>query len=84
MALSVRRSGGIVVEYAGEGVVFDPTSNSVGYPVFVSHAHADHAGAFKYPDLVKYATEPTYRLLQAFRRGPSSTRGTSAWGTATR
>jgi putative mRNA 3-end processing factor len=67
MALSVRRSGGIVVEYAGEGVVFDPTSNSVGYPVFVSHAHADHAGAFKYPDLVKYATEPTYRLLQAFR-----------------
>jgi len=53
------------VEYGGEGVIFDPTSNSLRHPVFVSHAHADHAAAFRYPDLVKYATEPTHRLLEA-------------------
>lgn len=65
MALTVRRRGGVVVEYAGEGVVFDPTSDAFGYPAFVSHAHADHSAAFRYPSLVKYATEPTYRLLEA-------------------
>jgi putative mRNA 3-end processing factor len=72
MALSVRRSGGVVVEYAGEGVVFDPTSGAVGYPALVSHAHGDHSAAFRYPDLIKYSTEPTYRLLEALgwsRRG---------------
>ena len=62
--MSVRRSGGVVVEYAGGGVVFDPTSNSVGYPALVSHAHADHAAAFRYPDLVKYSTKPTHRMLE--------------------
>jgi len=65
LALTVRRQGGVVVEYGGEGVIFDPTSNSLRHPVFVSHAHADHAAAFRYPDLVKYATEPTHRLLEA-------------------
>ena len=72
MALSVRRSSGVVVEYSGEGVVFDPTSGAVGYPALVSHAHSDHAAAFRYPDLVKYSTEPTYKLLEALgwsRRG---------------
>ena len=68
MALTVRRQGGVVVEYAGEGVVFDPTSAAVPYPAFVSHAHADHSAAFRYKDLVKYATEPTYRLLGALGR----------------
>ena len=68
MALTVRRHRGVVVEYGGEGIVFDPTSNAVCYPAFVSHAHADHAAAFRYPALVKYATEPTYRLLEALGR----------------
>jgi len=65
LALTVRRQGGVVVEYGGEGVVFDPTSGGLRYPAFVSHAHADHSAAFRYPDLVKYATEPTHRLLEA-------------------
>ncbi len=64
MALTVRRQGGIVVEYNGEGVVFDPTSAATPYSAFVSHAHADHSAAFRYRDLVKYATEPTHRLLE--------------------
>lgn len=64
MALTVRRQGGVVVEYAGEGVVFDPTKNVIHHPAFVSHAHADHAQAFRYKDLVKYTTEPTRRLLE--------------------
>ena len=67
MALTVRYSKGVVVEYGGQRVVFDPTSDSHEYPVFVSHAHADHAAAFKYPDMVKHATEPTYRLLENLR-----------------
>jgi Cft2 family RNA processing exonuclease len=67
LALTVRYSKGIVVEYGGHRVVFDPTSDSHEYPVFVSHAHADHAAAFKYPDMVKHATEPTYRLLESMR-----------------
>jgi Cft2 family RNA processing exonuclease len=35
----------------------------------VSHAHADHAAAFKYPEMVKYSTEPTYRLLEVMGWG---------------
>ncbi|KON31236.1 hypothetical protein AC482_01420 [miscellaneous Crenarchaeota group-15 archaeon DG-45] len=63
--MTVRRQGGVVVEYGGEAVVFDPTSGAARHPAFVSHAHADHSAAFRFPDLVKYATEPTYRLLEA-------------------
>ena len=67
MALTVRRSKGVIVEYNGRGVAFDPSSRTPGYPAFVTHAHADHAAAFKNPEIVKYATEPTYRLLEALR-----------------
>jgi acyl-CoA synthetase (AMP-forming)/AMP-acid ligase II len=63
VALRVRQQRGIVVDYKGSGVVFDPTANPHSYPVFVSHAHADHAAAFKYPERLKYATEETYKLL---------------------
>lgn len=55
----------MIVEYAGSGVAFDPTSSSMSYTVFVTHAHADHAAAFRYPELLKYSTEPTYRLLDS-------------------
>jgi len=65
LALTVRRHGGVVLEYGGDGVAFDPTSGGLRYPAFVSHAHADHSAAFRYPGLVKYATEPTHRLLEA-------------------
>ncbi len=51
------------MEYGDSGVSFDP-SNSSEHTIFVSHAHADHASSFKKPDLVKYATEPTYKLLE--------------------
>ena len=64
MALTVRRSRGVIVEYGDSGVNFDP-SNSSEHPVFVSHAHADHASSFRRSGQVKYATEPTYRLLEA-------------------
>lgn len=64
MALTVSRRKGVVVEYKDEGVVFDP-STKFDYPAFVSHAHADHAAAFRYPDLIKYATEQTHSLLEA-------------------
>ncbi len=53
------------MEYGGEGVIFDPSSNGYRYPTFVSHAHADHASAFRHPERIKYATEETYRLLEA-------------------
>lgn len=65
MALRVRQQRGVVVEYKGSGVVLDPTGNGHGYPVFVSHAHADHAAAFKFPDRQKYATEETHQLLHS-------------------
>jgi len=64
LALTVRRSKGVIVEYNGGGVAFDPSSKTPDYPAFVTHAHADHAAAFKNPEIVKYATEPTYRLLE--------------------
>jgi len=64
LALTVRRQGGVVIEYAGEGIILDPTTDAQRYPAFVSHAHADHAAAFRYPSMVKYSTEPTRRLLQ--------------------
>lgn len=65
MALTVRRYGGVVVEYGGDVIVFDPTSVAARHTAFVSHAHADHSAAFRFPDIVKYATEPTHRLLEA-------------------
>ena len=48
-------------------MTFDASSKKTDYPVFVTHAHADHAAAFKYPELTKYATEPTFRLLENLR-----------------
>ena len=65
MELRVRQRGGIVVEYDGKGVMLDPSRNTHSYPTFVSHAHADHASAFKHPERTKYATEETYSLLEA-------------------
>ena len=65
MELKVRFSGGVVVEYGDQGVVLDPTRGSHSYPAFVTHAHADHAYAFKNPERPKYATEETGRLLGA-------------------
>jgi len=67
LALTVRYGRGVIVEYGGIGVAFDASSDASNYPVFVTHAHADHAAAFKYPDVVKYATEPTHRLLESLR-----------------
>jgi putative mRNA 3-end processing factor len=65
VALTVKQNKGIIVEYKGQGVILDPTGNSHIYPIFVSHAHADHASAFKFPDSQKYATEETVSLLKA-------------------
>jgi Cft2 family RNA processing exonuclease len=67
MALMVKWQRGVVVEYGGSGLTFDASSKNTDYPVFVTHAHADHATAFKYPELTKYATEPTFRLLENLR-----------------
>ncbi len=64
MALSVRRQGGVVVEYAGEGIALDPTSEEPNYPSIVTHAHLDHAMAFRFPRLQKHSTPHTYRLLE--------------------
>ena len=63
MELKVRQLGGILVEYGDQGVMLDPTRNTHKYPTFVSHAHADHASAFKHPERMKYATQETYDLL---------------------
>ncbi|MBN1682901.1 hypothetical protein JW865_05040 [Candidatus Bathyarchaeota archaeon] len=65
MALSVKQNKGILIEYKRQGIVLDPTGHNYNYPVFVSHAHADHAAAFKFPDYCKYATEETVDLLNA-------------------
>jgi len=65
VALTVRQNKGIIVEYKGQGVVFDPSGNSHIHPIFVSHAHADHASSFKFQDSPKYATEETVNLLTA-------------------
>ncbi|MCJ7731367.1 hypothetical protein MUP51_03535, partial [Candidatus Bathyarchaeota archaeon] len=63
MELKVRQLGGILVEYGDQGVMLDPTRNTHSYPTFVSHAHSDHAAAFKHPEREKYATKQTYDLL---------------------
>jgi Cft2 family RNA processing exonuclease len=64
MELRVRQLGGILVEYGDQGVMLDPTRNTHSVPTFVTHAHADHASAFKHPEREKYATKETYDLLQ--------------------
>ncbi len=65
MELKVRQLGGILVEYGDQGVMLDPTRNTHSYPTFVSHAHADHASAFKHPEREKYATQETRDLLNS-------------------
>jgi putative mRNA 3-end processing factor len=65
MSFTVKKMGGILVEYKGQGVMLDPTNNTHRYPTFISHAHSDHAAAFKYPERVKYATHETLKLLEA-------------------
>ncbi|MBD3205959.1 hypothetical protein GF319_06405 [Candidatus Bathyarchaeota archaeon] len=65
MELKVRQRGGIVIEYGDQGIIIDPTRNSHSYPTFVTHAHADHAAAFKHPEREKYATKETLDLLRA-------------------
>ncbi len=65
LELKVRERGGVVVEYKDQGIVLDPTNNTHCYPTFVSHAHADHASAFKHPERVKYTTENTIQLLDS-------------------
>jgi putative mRNA 3-end processing factor len=62
--LKVRQLGGVLVEYKDQGVILDPTRNTHIYPTFVSHAHADHANAFKHPEREKYATQETFDLLK--------------------
>jgi len=61
--LKVRQLGGILVEYGDQGVMLDPTRNTHSVPTFVSHAHSDHASAFKHPEREKYATQETYDIL---------------------
>jgi Cft2 family RNA processing exonuclease len=63
LELKVRQLGGILVEYGDQGVMLDPTRNTHNLPTFVSHAHSDHASAFKHPEREKYATKETYDLL---------------------
>lgn len=53
-----------MVEYEGVGVVLDPASDDFPYPSIVTHAHSDHASAFRFPGLQKYSTPQTYRLLE--------------------
>jgi putative mRNA 3-end processing factor len=63
LELKVRERSGVIVEYGDQGVILDPSSNAFSYPIFVSHAHADHASAFKHGGREKYATEETKMLL---------------------
>jgi putative mRNA 3-end processing factor len=65
LELKVRERGGVIVEYGDQGVILDPSRNSHSYPTFVSHAHADHASAFKHPGREKYATLETKLLLDS-------------------
>jgi len=65
LELKVRQRGGIIIEYGDQGIILDPTRNTHSYPTFVTHAHADHAAAFKHPEREKYATQETFNLLKA-------------------
>jgi Cft2 family RNA processing exonuclease len=67
VALTVKQSRGVFVEYGEDGIALDPDRKLTDLPIFVTHAHADHSSSFKNPDPIKYATEPTYRLLEALR-----------------
>ncbi len=67
MALTIKQDRGIIIEYGDDGIALDPDRRDTDYPVFITHAHADHSSSFKNPNLLKYSTEPTYRLLEALR-----------------
>jgi Cft2 family RNA processing exonuclease len=67
VALTIKQDKGIIIEYGDDGIALDPDRRNTDYPVFITHAHADHSSSFKNPNLLKYSTEPTYRLLEALR-----------------
>lgn len=68
MALTVKRSRGIVVEYGDETIVFDSSASSPHENIFITHAHADHSAAFRSQDKLKYSTEETLSLVRSSRR----------------
>ena len=68
LALTVRRSRGIVVEYGDETLVFDPMARSPHENIFITHAHADHSLASRFQDKRKYSTEETFTLVKAMGR----------------
>jgi putative mRNA 3-end processing factor len=65
VSFTVKQQRGVLVEYRGQAIVLDPTGDGYGYPCFITHGHADHAAAFKYPEKTKYATEETVQMLSA-------------------
>jgi Cft2 family RNA processing exonuclease len=80
VALTVRQSRGVFVEYGEDGIALDPGRKVTDLPIFVTHAHGDHASSFKNPEPVKYATEPTYRLLEALNyKGLNNWKQVTIW-----
>jgi Cft2 family RNA processing exonuclease len=69
LALTVKRKKGVIVEFNGKSIAFDPSTRILDCPAFITHAHADHAASFKNPEILKYATEPTFTLINTTKWG---------------
>jgi len=53
VALTVRQSKGVFVEYGEDGIALDPGRKVTDLPIFVTHAHGDHAASFQNAEPVK-------------------------------
>jgi len=63
---TVKWANGIVVEYDGTRIIFDPKASNPAYQnIFITHAHQDHAGGFEFQSGFKYSTRETYDLVKA-------------------
>ncbi|MCD6465186.1 hypothetical protein J7L27_02330 [Candidatus Bathyarchaeota archaeon] len=62
--MRIRWKSGLLIEYRGTKVIFDPQSKHPRCEfIFITHAHSDHAAAFRASYLSKFSSEETMSLV---------------------
>jgi Cft2 family RNA processing exonuclease len=62
--LRIKWESGVLIEHKGTRIILDPPSKNPRCRVtFITHAHADHSGAFRADNISKFSSEETMNLV---------------------